>query len=84
MAFSGFPVSGLCRGSGGVATHRSTKEGCIFCLQLEASCLQLSFFTYMCFGAFWLTIGAFLLTVEASPSLLTVEASLLAVGSASY
>ena len=40
-----------------------------FCLQLEASCLQLSFFAYNCiFEFFLLTVQAFLLTVGALSS----------------
>ena len=43
----------------------------LFCLQLEASCLQLSFFAYNCVWelfaynlSFLLTVPAFLLTIE--------------------
>ena len=47
-----------------------------FCLQLEASCLQLSFFDHSCVRSrFLLTIQAFLLTTEAF--LLTIGACLL-------
>ena len=56
----------------------------LFAPQLEASCLQLSFFAYnflrsllLTIGALSLTIGALLLTI--GKSLLAIEAFLLAV-----
>ena len=44
----------------------------LLCLQLEASCLQWSFFTYNRLWLFLLTVGAFLHTIGAS--LLIIEA----------
>ena len=82
---SGFRGSGASRGV--CNSRRQTRQLWSLCfyrmqlfwLQLEASCLQWSFFTYnRQFLAFLLTVGVFLLTILAS--LLTIGAFLLTMG----
>ena len=51
-----------------------------FCLQLEASYLQLSFFAYSCVVEFFAYNWSFLATIAAFLLTLTVEALLLIIG----